>query len=338
MSRYILRRLLQAIPTLFGVSVLSFLIMTASPGGPTAALVLDPKTTPEKRAILNQQLGLNDPWPVQYVRWLIGDDWRQFDMGNGKMQYGTRRGILRGDFGYSFSNRRSVTALISERIGATLELSVISLIIGSTIGVAIGILAAVGRGGLFDNLTRVFSVVLSAIPVFWLGLMLILIFNSWLKILPPGGRCDPTTPCPPVYQRLEYLILPTFILSTGAIAGYSRYMRASMLDVVNQDYIRTAKSKGLPENTVWFLHAARNALIPLATFLGPAITGLLGGAVITETLFSWPGLGRLAITALNSLDYPLIMAIVMIGAVETVLGFVLSDILYAWVDPRIRFS
>lgn len=338
MTRYILRRLLQAIPTLFGVSLLSFLIMTATPGGPTSALVLDPKITPEKRAILNQQLGLNDPWPVQYVRWLIGDDWRQFDMGNGKMQYGTRKGILRGDFGYSFSNRRSVTALISERIGATLELSIISLIIGSSVGIAIGILAAVGRGGLFDNVTRVFSVILSAVPVFWLGLLLIMIFGAWLKILPMGGRCDPTAPCPPVYMRLEYIILPTFILSTGAIAGYSRYMRASMLDVVNQDYIRTAKAKGLTERTVWFLHAARNAMIPLATFLGPAITGLLGGAVITETLFSWPGLGRLAISALNSLDYPLIMAIVMIGAVETILGFVLSDILYAWVDPRIRFS
>jgi peptide/nickel transport system permease protein len=311
--------------------------------------------TPAKRAILVQQLGLNDSIPVQYIRWLIGDDYRLFDTnGDGKFEttcnivdgeqvcgpdkYGTRKGLLRGDFGYSYSNKRPVMALVGERVGATLEMQTLALLFGSISGITFGILAAVNRGGWFDNTTRVMAVVLNAVPAFWLGLLLMMIFGAYLKVLPMSGRCDPTTVCPPVFQRLEYLILPVTVLATGGLAGYSRYMRASMLDVVNQDYIRTARAKGLVEQAVWFGHAARNAAIPLATFLGPAIFGLLGGSVITETLFSWPGLGRLAIAAVNNKDLPLIMIITLIGAVQTVFGFILSDILYALVDPRIRFS
>jgi len=356
MSRYLIRRLLQAIPTLFGVSLLSFMIMSAAPGGPLAALSQDPKMTPAKKAIRIRQLGLDDPWPLQYVRWLVGDDWRLFDTnGDGKLSteckideagkqvcgpdlYGMSRGILRGDWGYSYVNRRPVLSLIGERLGATVELSILSLIIGASLGILIGILAAVRRGGVFDNGSRVLSVVLSAVPTFWLGLLLIIVFGGILKVLPMGSRCSPTAPCPPIWGRLEYLFLPVLILSTGGIAGYSRYLRASMLDVINQDYVRTARAKGLPDRAVWFVHAARNAMIPLVTFLGPAIAGLLGGAVITETLFSWPGLGRLAIQSVNTLDYPLLMAITMIGAVETIAGFMLSDFLYALVDPRIRLG
>jgi peptide/nickel transport system permease protein len=155
-----------------------------------------------------------------------------------------------------------------------------------------------------------------------------------------GGRCPNalTGGCPPIYARLEFLILPTFILAAGFVAGYSRYTRASMLDVIGQDYIRTAKAKGLSARDVWFKHGARNALIPIATFLGPAITGLLSGAAITETIFSWPGLGRLAVGSVLQLDYPVIMAVVILSAVATILGFIISDILYALIDPRIRFS
>jgi len=189
------------------------------------------------------------------------------------------------------------------------------------------------------------AVVFNALPVFWLGLILILIFGVLLKnsaggpFLPMGGRCPTTlTGCPPLHQRLNFLILPTFVLATGGIAGYSRYMRASMLDVINQDYIRTARSKGLTERNVWFKHGARNALIPLATFLGPSITGLLSGAAITETIFSWPGLGRTAVGAVTQQDYPVVMAVVIIAAIATVIGYILSDILYALIDPRIRFS
>jgi peptide/nickel transport system permease protein len=197
-------------------------------------------------------------------------------------------------------------------------------------------------------------VILNAVPIFWLGLMLIMLFGvmlpNWLHninpemfpndnpILPMGGRCpDSLTGCPPIYGRLQFMLLPTFVLATGGIAVFSRFMRASMLDVISQDYVRTARAKGLPLRTVWFTHAARNALIPIATFLGPAIFGVLSGAAITERIFSWPGLGQKAVQAVFEQDYPVVMAIVMIGAFTTILGYIMSDILYALIDPRIRF-
>jgi peptide/nickel transport system permease protein len=342
MIKYTIRRLIQAIPTFFGITIFSYMLMAAAPGGPVAALTFDPRITPQQRQRLAQQLGLDDPLPVQYIRWLIGDDWMQFDTdGDGEVDsYGTRRGILRGDFQRSFTARRPVLDVITERIPATLELGAASLMLGVAVGVPIGILAATRKGGWFDNLTRVLAVVFNAIPIFWLGLILILIFGSWLGVLPMGGRCPPvlTGGCPPVYGRIEYLILPTFVLATGAIAIYSRYMRASMLDVMSQDYMRTAHSKGLTNRVVWFKHGARNAFIPLATFLGPAITGLLSGAAITETIFSWPGMGRLAVNSVTSQDYPVVMGVVIITAIATMLGYILSDILYALVDPRIRFD
>lgn len=342
MIKYTIRRLIQAIPTFFGITIFSYMLMAAAPGGPVAALTFDPRITPQQRQRLAQQLGLDDPLPVQYIRWLVGDDWMQFDTdGDGEVDsYGTRRGILRGDFQRSFTARRPVLDVITERIPATLELGAASLMLGVAVGVPIGILAATRKGGWFDNLTRVLAVVFNAIPIFWLGLILILIFGSWLGVLPMGGRCPPvlTGGCPPVYGRIEYLILPTFVLATGAIAIYSRYMRASMLDVMSQDYMRTAHSKGLTNRVVWFKHGARNAFIPLATFLGPAITGLLSGAAITETIFSWPGMGRLAVNSVTSQDYPVVMGVVIITAIATMLGYILSDILYALVDPRIRFD
>lgn len=350
MTKYIIRRVIQAIPTLFGISVLTFLIMTAAPGGPTAALAFGPNVTPQQEARLAAQLGVNDPWPLQYLYWLIGDDWVQRDFdGDGEVDgYGLRKGIVRGDFGNSFTRgQRPALELIQAQLLPTIELTTASLLVGLLVGLPIGLVAAIFRGGIFDNVTRVAAVIFNAVPNFWLGLILILIFYSWLDVLPVSGRCaDPTaeqiisgqTGCPPLYQRLEYLIMPVFTLGTIYIATYSRYMRTSMLDVVGQDYVRTAKAKGLSNRIIWFRHAARNALIPIATFLGPAITGLIGGAVITETIFSWPGLGRLAITSVRTLDYPVIMAVVMIGAVGTLLGFIISDILYAVIDPRIRFS
>lgn len=360
MIKYTLRRLLQAIPTFLGITVLSYLLMSSS-GNPVRLLTFGNKNvTPEQIARLEKQLGVNDPLPIQYLRWLVGDDWMRWDSdgdgvadksfiipldvdGDGVPEPpGDNYGILRGDFGRSFivSRNRPVIDIIRERIGPTLELGAMSLIFGLIIGVPIGILAAVRKGGWFDNLTRVIAVVFNAIPIFWLGLLLILIFGANLGILPMGGRSAATLSggSPPIYERIQYLILPTFVLATGAIAVYSRYMRASMLDVMSQDYMRTAYSKGLNNRAVWFYHGARNALVPLATFLGPAVTGLLSGAAITETIFSWPGLGRLAVASVVALDFPVVMATVIIGAVSTILGYVLSDILYALIDPRIRFD
>lgn len=348
MFRYIIRRLIQSIPTFFGITFLTYFIMAMAPGGPAAILAFDPNLPPGERERLERRMGLDDPWIIQYFHWLVGDDFRMRDLdGDGEVEsWGQRQGILRGDFGVSFVlGRRPVMDLIGQYVVPTVELTSISLFVGMTFGVLIGILAAVNRGGLFDNMTRVFAVVFNAVPNFWLGLMLILVFASWLGWLPTSQRCSPTASllrggggCPPIYERLEYLILPVFTLGTGYIAGYSRYMRTSMLDVIGQDYIRTAHSKGLSTRTVWMRHGARNALIPIATFLGPAITGLIGGAVVTESIYSWPGLGRQALASINNLDYPFVMATVVISAIATIIGYIISDILYALIDPRIRFS
>jgi peptide/nickel transport system permease protein len=364
MIKYTLRRLVQAIPTFFGITILSYLLLWFAPGDPVSLLTFSPSTTPADRERLAARLGVNDPLHVQYLRWLAGDDWMRIDDdgdgvsdrcyilacdadGDGVNEPpGERRGIIRGDFGRSFTRPRNVLDLIVERIPATVELGAISLMLGLMIGVPTGIFAAVRKGSTFDNFTRVASVVFSAIPIFWLGLILILLFGRVLfPDLSPnpfmlGGRCPValTGGCPPLSGRLLYIFLPAFVLAAQVIAVYSRFMRASMLDVIGQDYIRTAHSKGLSRRTVWFRHGARNALIPLATFLGPAITGLLGGAVLTETIFSWPGLGRLGFESVIQQDYPMVMAFVIIGSVATIVGYILSDILYALIDPRIRFD
>ncbi|MBN8638221.1 MAG: ABC transporter permease, partial [Anaerolineae bacterium] len=341
-----------------GITIFSYLLISAAPGGPVAALTFSPRMTVAQRELVAKRLGVNDPLPVQYLRWLLGDDWMRWDSdGDGVADRsfllaldvdndgepeppGQNRGILRGDFGDSFFYRRPVIQMLGEKVGATLELGISSLLFGLVIGVPIGILAAVYKGKWFDNITRVLAVVFNAIPIFWLGLILLLIFGSWLGVLPMGGR-TPTTltgGIPPIWDRWQFLVLPTFILATGTIAIYSRYMRASMLDVMSQDYMRTALSKGLSSRNVWFKHGARNALIPLATFLGPQITGLLSGAAITETIFSWPGLGRFAVQAVIAQDFPIVMTVVIVGAAATIFGYILSDILYAVIDPRIRFD
>lgn len=341
MIKYIARRLVQAIPTVFGVTIFTFLIISLAPGGPTAALLLDPNLSSRDRENARRALGLDDPLPVQYLRWLIGDFWWQYDTdGDGAGdKWGERKGVLLGEFGYSIPNRRPVLQLFGERLGATLELGVASLLFGLLLGVPIGIIAATARGSLFDNITRVLAVVVNSVPIFWLGLILILIFGSRLGVLPMGSRCPTALQgCPPLFQRLNYILLPMIVLGAGGVAGYSRYLRASMLDVIGQDYIRTAKSKGLRQRRVWFTHGARNALIPLATFLGPAITNIWAGAFITEQIFSWPGIGFLTFQSINAQDFAMLMAVSVFSAVATIFGFLLSDILYALIDPRIRFS
>lgn len=346
MIKYILRRLIQAVPTFLGITILSYMIMWAAPGDPVSLMTFDPTIKQETKERLADQLGVNDPLPIQYLRWLIGDEWKVVDEnGDGVPDERptdgitrVRYGILRGDFGDSFYLRQDALELIIQRIPATLELSVTALIVSLTIGLPLGILAAVWRGGWFDQFTRVGAVVGNAVPGFWMGIMLILFFGAVLGVLPMGDRGCPTRgECTPLYMRLDHLILPTVVLSLGGIAGYSRYMRASMLEQINSDYIRTARAKGLPNRLVWFKHGAKNALIPIATFLGPTLTGLIGGAVITETIFSWPGMGRLLVAALTRRDYPIVMAGVVVGSILTILGYIISDVLYAVVDPRIRF-
>ncbi len=357
MNKYIIRRLVQAIPTFFGITLLSYLIIVAAPGDPVSIMTFDPGIRPEVRERLALQMGVSDPWTVQYLRWLLGDDWMRWDStgdgiadhaiiipldvnGDGEPEPpGNRLGILRGDFGRSFAFKEDALKLIVERLPATIELNIATLVVSLSIGITLGILAAVWRGGAFDNSTRVMAVVGDSVPLFWLGFIALMIFSApLLNVLPMGGRCAPVRGgCPPIYERMEYLILPTVVVSLGGIAGWSRFMRASMLENITADYIRTAKAKGLSNRTVWFRHGMRNALIPAATFLGPVFFSLLGGSAITETVFTWPGVGRFLVQSLTRQDYPVIMASVVIASILTILGYLVSDILYAMFDPRVRF-
>lgn len=339
MWKFILRRLLQAIPTFFGITILAFTIMVLAPGDPVSILTFDPSVSQVERERLAARLGVNDPLPLQYVRWLVGDDWMRFDTdGDGVPdERGERKGVLRGDFGTSFVYRRSPLALISDFLPATIELNLVVLLVSVPVGVGIGVLAARFHDGWFDQSSRVLAVLGDAVPGFWLAFILLLVFGRYLDVLPMGGRCAPTRGgCPPLYQRLEYIILPALVMSLGAVSGWSRFMRASMLETINGDYIRTAHAKGLSNTRVWFYHALRNAIIPMATFLGPVFVSLLGGAVIIETIFAWPGVGRLLLQSVTSQDYPVVMASVVIGSLLTILGYLISDILYALFDPRIR--
>lgn len=349
MTRHIIRRLLQAIPTIFGVTLLSYILLSFAPGDPIDQLLFgDPTISNETKEQLKTQLGLNDPWPIQYLSWLVGNDWMWWKNtgpdGEPRENRAISYGMIRGDFGESIKYKRPVAELIGERLPATIELGIAATIVALVIGLPIGVLAAITRGSLFDQTSRVLAVIGNALPNFWLGLLLFLFFGIFLDLdWARGGRCDKSVyrriPCSevPIYNRLEYFILPTIVLAYGGIAGYSRFMRTSMLDTVNSDYIRTARAKGLRSRTVWFQHAARNSLIPIATFLGPAIVGVIGGAVITEQIFSWPGLGLLFLDAISGRDYPIVMASVVLSSVLAITAYIISDILYALFDPRIRF-
>lgn len=375
MTKYVVRRLLQAIPTVLGVTILVYILISLAPGGPVETLAFNNRMKPREKEELKYMLGFKDPLLVQYLRWLLGDDWMRWDkdgdgladasvffidhfgpklQDNGKAQIdeatgetvmqplppGNRRGILRGDWGNSIYYKRSALSVLAERLAATVELGFTALVTGFVIGVAVGIAAAVHHRGKFDQFSRVGAVIVDSVPSFGLGLMFLLVFGATLNVLPMGGRCKTTLDdsCPALPQRLEYLILPTIVLAAGGVSGYSRYMRASMLDVVSQDYIRTARAKGLRNRAVWLRHGVRNAFIPIATFLGPSITFLLAGAAITEAVFSWPGVGRLVVQAPGRRDYPIVMIVAVYAALANILGYLIADILYAMIDPRIRFD
>lgn len=355
MIRYIIRRLLQAIPTLIGVSIISFLLVSAAPGDPISLRYAgDPNMTPETKEILRRQLGLDQPLPVQYLRWFAGitvrpgDEVEQFSSDTvqcgylGAVHYtvcNTGGGIIRGDLGTSIDTKQPVWERLVERMQATLELGVVSLTFSLLVGVPLGVLSAVYRGGWFDNLVRFFAVIFRSVPIYWMALILLLVFSIWLDWLPSGGRQTVSlTGESSLWDRIQHMILPVLVLSFGPIAFFSRIMRTETLEVIHTDYIRTARAKGLAQNAVWFTHALRNALIPLMTVLGPALVGVLGGAVVTETIFAWPGMGRLTINAVFQQDFPLVLGAGMFFAVLTILGYLLSDIFYALVDPRVRLE
>jgi peptide/nickel transport system permease protein len=355
MTKYAFKRLLQAIPTILGVTVLAYFIMASAPGSPASQLFFDPNLSQRQREAMADALGVNDPMHVQYARWLIGDrpyeilgvtiwggrelpvfDRRGMETGT---QLGDRGGILRGDFGKSVISKRDTTEIIQGHLAATFELGGISLLVGLLIGIPVGVLAAVQQGSIFDQFTRVASVLVSAIPVFWLGLILLLIFGAWLGWLPMGNRFPISVQGEyTIFDRVRHLILPVFTLSSFTIATYSRFMRAAVLDVLSQDYIRTAHSKGLSSLEVWFNHATQNALLPIATLLGASFSTIVSGAVLTETIYSWPGMGRLVVDSIQQQDYPIIMGITLLFSVFTVIGYLVSDVLYAMLDPRVRLD
>jgi peptide/nickel transport system permease protein len=343
MSRYIIRRLLQAIPLLIIVSVLIFLLANAM-GDPLASFGGRRRIRSSDRERLTRQLGLDKPLPVQYVVWLIGNDWMDIDSdGDGVPDAkGTRKGILRGDLGNSFMQKRGVNELILERLPNTLLLMLVAEVVILVFSLAIGIFSALKQYTVLDHLFTGFSFIGYSMPIFWTGLMLMFIFavkfKEWgLPYLPTVGMYDldvgRTLP-----QIAVHLVLPVATISIYSIAGYSRFIRSSVLEVIHEDYIRTARAKGLSEGVTFVRHAFKNAALPLVTLIGLDLPFLLGGAVVTETIFAWPGMGRLYWNAATDTDIPVIMGILMLIAVAVVIFQLLTDITYTFLDPRIRYD
>ncbi len=343
MTRYLIRRVLQAIPTFLGITIITFVIIKLAPGDPVMQMTFNPRIKAETREKIRHQLGLDQPIVVQYVIWLVGNDWMQW-FGTDVDESALRRGVIRLDFGRSYLEKRPATQMILERVPATVQLNVAALLLSYGIGVPVGVYSAVKQKSAFDNMARVMAVVFDAVPGFWLSLLMLMLFavkfRQWgLPSIAMGGMYTVTPDNRfkyDLFDRLKHLLPPAIVLATGGIAVISRFLRTEVLEVIHQDYIRTARAKGLGERAVTFLHAGRNALIPIATMLGPEITGLLGGAVITETIWSWPGLGRMFVEANFKRDYPVVLAGFVIGAIAVILGNLLSDVLYALFDPRIR--
>ncbi|MGE5246765.1 MAG: ABC transporter permease [Verrucomicrobiota bacterium] len=322
MLRYIVRRLLLAIPLLVGISLISFLMIHMAPGGPISLTTdLNPKATAETRARLEAYYGLDQPLHVQYIRWL--------------------RRMATLDFGTSFSpDGRPVSEKIAERIPITITINALSMALILLVAIPVGIYSAVRQGSLFDRISTVVVFTGFSIPTFWLALLLMILFGVQLGWLPISGIASldyrSLGVMGKVADRARHLLLPVLLAGFGGLAGMSRYMRSNMLEVIRQDYIASARAKGLPERKVVFRHAMRNAVLPVITILGLSVPDLLGGSVIFETIFAIPGMGQLFYQGVMSRDYPLIMGILTIGAFLTLLGNLLADVGYAVADPRIR--
>ncbi len=317
MRKYIVRRLIYAVPTLLGISVLTFMLSRLAPGDPVRLFTFGATDLSQSDIeALRHQYGLDLPLPVQYVNWLID--------------------ALRGDFGQSILYHKPALGLVLERVPNTLQLALVALFLQLVIGVPLGVAAALRRGSWLDGAVRVFGVVGHAVPGFWIGLMFIILFAVQLRVLPSQGMLTVGKDQWDVLDRLRHLVMPAFVLALAGIANYSRYLRTETLDVISQDYIRTAHAKGLPGRTVVYVHALRNALIPVVTALGAILAALVSGALIIEQVFTWPGVGQFTYAAARQKDYPVIMAGVMLVSVLLVFSYLLRDLAYAAVDPRIK--
>jgi peptide/nickel transport system permease protein len=320
MARYILRRILISIPVLFGITLVTYLIVSLAPGDPVSALInpeqiseLGPGWLEDRRA----ELGLDRPLPVRYGLWL--------------------KEVVQGNLGYSYTDRQPVAEKIGERIWPTVKLMLTVQLLALLIAVPIGIVSAIRQYSLIDYIATIFGFATISIPAFFLALVGIYVFAIKLRWLPSAGM-NTIGQEPSILDSLHHLILPAVVLGLGQAAPLIRYTRSSMLETVRQDYVRVARAKGLAERAVIYRHALRNALIPLVTVVALTLPQLLGGTVIIEEIFSWPGMGTLAIKAVRGRDYPTIMAINMIGAVAILVSSLIADVIYAWIDPRISYS
>src|SRR5258705_3493199 len=343
MLNYIIRRLVQAIPQLFLISLILFVLMQAF-GDPIASLGVRTPPRPEDRARLRRQLGLDQPVYIQYLVWLAGNDWMKIDMdGDGVPETpGKRYGVLRGDLGNSLISKRPVMGLITERIPNTLLLMVAAELVIIIFSLLVGINSAIRQYSFFDNLVTGLSFVGYSMPIFLIALLLMYLFSVNFKAwgwpyLPTVGMFDPEVGKTPGQIAL-HMILPVLSLSIISVAGYSRYVRSSMLEVLQLDYIRTARAKGLREKRVVMRHALRNATLPFVTLIGLDIPFLLAGAVVTESIFAWPGTGRLFIDHTERSDFPVLMGILMFISLAVVVFQLLTDIAYSFLDPRIRLG
>jgi len=317
LRNFILRRLVYAIPTLIGISIITFVIVRMAPGDPIRLFTFGQRDiTGEDIERLRHVYGLDKPLPFQYVDWMIS--------------------VLQLNFGQSFIYHQDAFQLLLTRVPNTLQLAVVALVLQLLIGVPLGVIAALKRGSWIDGAIRVFGVAGHAIPQFWLGLVLIIVFAVQLHLLPSQGMLTVGKDVWDVADRVKHILLPAFVLSLTGIANYSRILRTETLDVLGQDFVRTAHAKGLHERTVVFVHALRNALIPVVTALGGILAALVGGALVVEQVFSWPGVGQFTFQAAIAKDYPIVQAATLFVSVLLVISYLLRDIAYALVDPRIK--
>ncbi len=324
MRKYLTKRILIMIPMLFGITLLSFLIMNLAPGDPVMMFVDRERGAPDPAEIarVRAQLGLDKPLGVRYVYWL--------------------KNTISGDLGYSLFSRQPVLTEIQLRIGNTILLALLSMVVSAILGMLVGLICALNQYKLVDYILSILAFIGLSLPGFWLAMMLILFFTNKLGWLPSVGLIDLSLINPPlwvdIWDRVKHLILPVTAMSLSSIGGWARYQRAAFLEVQQQDYIRTARSKGLSERVISFRHAFRNAALPIITILGMSLPGLIGGTFLIESIFSLPGMGRLGLVAIMNHDYPVIMAVTLFSSILVLLGTFLADVTYALVDPRIRYN
>lgn len=317
MVRYVVRRVLESLPTLFGITLVSFILVHLVPGGPAYAM-LGPKASPQMVAKINHLFGLDQPLPVQYVAWI----WQ----------------VMHGNLGISYFQQETVWSLIWQAAPRTLAIVGLSALFAHLISIVSGVLQAYRRESIFDHTVTAASYFFYSMPLFWLGILLIIVFSIDFSWFPPGGIEEPGQTVVTFGSWAAHVTLPIATIVIGTVAYWGRFMRAAVVDTLVQDYIRTARAKGLGEGMVLFKHALRNSLLPLITLLGLSIPHLFAGALLVEEIFNYPGLGLLFWTAAIQRDYPVVLGGIVITGFLTVLGNIIADVLYAFVDPRIQYS